>query len=136
MTPATPNLQLIRGGGGGYWDYDSSCQQEVLLASQAEPQLPFALLPLLEAAERGEIAWEESVVRYPLGRNVEIGELKIAIGGDQYRLYFAEPSESPRLLLALKFGQKYGPDWKRMQNDDIDEAGRRLKLWRSTHQQS
>lgn len=118
------------------WDYDDSCQKELLLASQAEPQLPFALLPLLESAERGEVAWEESIVRYPMGRNVEIGELKIDIGRNQYRLYFAEPNEAPGVLLALKFGHKHGQDWKRMQDDDIDEAGRRLVLWRGTRKRT
>ena len=129
-TPAAkPDLRLLQGGSGGEWDYVPPVSLEIQLAAAADPQIAVTLVPILETAERGETVWDESVVKYPMGLNEEIGELIVNIAGDQYRLYFAEPVDFPGVLLALKFGYKYGADWKKMQNADIREAGERLKLW-------
>lgn len=124
-----PNLRLLEGGGGGFWDYLDEMKQELNLAAVADPHLAPSLLPILETAERGELAWSESVVKYPMGLAPDVGELIVNIERRQYRLYFAEPPEVAGLLLALKFGYKHGADWKQLQNDDIREAARRLEAW-------
>lgn len=127
-----PNLRLLEGGGGGHWGYVEEMKLELGLAASAEPLLAAALLPLMESAERGDLTWSKSVVKYPMGLAADVGELIINIERRQYRLYFAEPVEEDRLLLALKFGYKHGAGWKRMQNDDIREAARRLKTWQKS----
>lgn len=126
---AKPALRLLAGGGGGAWDYIPAVKLEIKMAAMAEPLLPATLVPILETAERGETVWDASVVKYPMSMNTEVGELIVNIGRAKYRLYFAEPPGFPGVLLALKFGYKYGEDWKKMQNDDIREAGDRLKTW-------
>ncbi|MFB9404060.1 hypothetical protein [Pseudarthrobacter polychromogenes] len=131
-----PALKLLQGGGGGEWDYAPQVALEIQLAAAADPQIAVTLVPILETAERGETVWDESVVKYPMGLNQEVGELIVNIGRDKYRLYFAEPSGFPGVLLALKFGYKYGHDWKKMQNDDIREAGDRLTLWMKQQRKS
>lgn len=128
-----PKLRLLQGGGGGEWDYVPEVKLEIQLAAAAEPQLAVTLVPILETAERGETVWVDSVVKYPMGMNEEVGELIVNIGNDQYRLYFAEPSNFSGVLLALKFGYKYGVEWKKMQNADIAEAGTRLDAWLRRH---
>lgn len=105
------------------------------MAAVAEPQIAVTLVPILETAERGELVWDQSVVKYPMGLNQEIGELIINIRNHQYRLYFAEPAGFAGVLLALKFGFKYGTNWKSMQNADIREAGDRLQAWLKQHGQ-
>jgi hypothetical protein len=131
-----PALKLLQGGGGGEWDYAPEVKLEIRMAAIADPQIAVTLVPILETAERGETVWDESVLKYPMGLNQEIGELIVNIGRDKYRLYFAEPTDFPGVLLALKFGYKYGSDWKKMQNADIREAGDRLKMWLKQHMKS
>jgi len=91
----------------------------------------------MELAERGMLQPPEESAQ--MSSFPEIAELRIQIDAhlpkpSLYRLYYAEPQEVDRLLLALRFATKHPDQRNRQQQKDIDAAYQRLcdgadRLW-------
>lgn len=83
---------------------------------------------LLDRAAQGTVRSEEWEYPLSLGRGV-IGELRMDIGDDKYRIMYHEPRDDLAGLLALGIMVKEHDDegqWRQQQNDFIEVARGRL----------
>jgi hypothetical protein len=72
---------------------------------QIDQELAIALISeTIDAAARGSL--EDGTDILPISIDPEIWEIRFRFGDSLYRLYFAEPFEYPKHLVALRFHKK------------------------------
>lgn len=111
-------------------------QPEAIESPRDAYQVASRLRLQMEWAETGDLEPPEEVAQIRDGDRV--AELRVQIHETTphpvlYRLYYSEPVEVDRLLLALKFSKKYIDHRKKRQDDDIDSAIRRLNSGKAHH---
>jgi len=112
------------------WKLIGGFLNEVTAWNLRDPGIFGDVRSLLKAAEEGRV--RRPRVTYPVRTQPDVGELRLDVRRQRYRIYFAEPPAPSRLVLALAFCKKLphgDPAAKSTQNADMALAAAVYHLW-------